>query len=95
MVNRTNNTLDCYNKRFNGLLDKQPTLLEFVQIIEKETQFQAEKFKIFGQESKRRASWECVGPEISLAYYTFKESMDTPVKTIAPIKESRSTRKEY
>ena len=56
MVSRTNNTLDCYNKRFNGLLDKQPTLLEFVQIIEKETQFQAEKFKIFGQESKRRAS---------------------------------------
>ena len=56
MVNRTNNTLDFYNKRFNGLLDKQPTLLEFVQIIEKETQFQAENFKIFGQESKRRAS---------------------------------------
>jgi hypothetical protein len=45
MVNRINNVLECYNKGFNCLFDKQLTLIEFVQIVEKETQFQAEKLQ--------------------------------------------------
>ena len=63
--------------------DKQPTLIEFVQLVEKETQFQAEKLQDVwvGKclEVHRENVWI---PEISLACYTFKESMDTPAKTI-------------
>jgi hypothetical protein len=34
IVNRTNNTLECYNKRCKGLFKKQPTQIEFSPIIE-------------------------------------------------------------
>jgi len=35
MVNRTNNALERYNRWFNGMFLKQPTVIEFVQIVEK------------------------------------------------------------
>jgi hypothetical protein len=43
VVNRTNNYLERYNCHFNGLFNKRPSLLEFVQIIEKESRFQDQK----------------------------------------------------
>ncbi len=83
MVNRTNNALECYNKRFNCLFDKQPTLIKFVQTVKKETQFQAEKLQDIWAgkrvEVHRESAWV---PEISLTYYNFKESLVTPAKTI-------------
>ncbi len=33
-----------YNRHFNGLFNKRPSLLEFVQIVEKESRFQDQKF---------------------------------------------------
>jgi hypothetical protein len=44
MVNFTNNALESYNKRFNSLFPKKPTLMEFVQIVEQESRFQAEQY---------------------------------------------------
>ena len=43
VVNRTNNGLERYNRHFNGLFNKKPSLLEFVQIVEKESCFQDQK----------------------------------------------------
>ena len=35
MVNRTNNALERYICRFNDMFFKQPTVIEFVQLVEK------------------------------------------------------------
>jgi hypothetical protein len=43
VVNRTNNGLEQYNRYFNGLFHKRPSLLEFIQIVEKESCFLDEK----------------------------------------------------
>jgi hypothetical protein len=43
VVNRTNNGLERYNRHFNRLFNKRPSLLEFVQIVEKESRFQDQK----------------------------------------------------
>jgi hypothetical protein len=43
VVNRTNNGLEKYNRHFNNLFNKRPSLLEFVQIVEKESRFQDQK----------------------------------------------------
>ena len=42
-MNRTNNGLERYNRHFNGLFNKKPSLLEFVQIVEEESRFQDQK----------------------------------------------------
>jgi hypothetical protein len=39
--NRTNNAIESYNRRFNGLFEGKPNLLTFVQILEEESRFQA------------------------------------------------------
>ena len=43
VVNRTKNGLERYNRHFNGLFNKKPSLLEFVQIVEEESRFQDQK----------------------------------------------------
>ena len=43
LVNRTNNGLERYNRHFNSLFNKKPSLLEFVQIVEEESRFQDQK----------------------------------------------------
>jgi hypothetical protein len=94
MVNRTNNVLECYNKRFNGLFDKQPTIIEFVQIVEGNTipgttiqDIRAGKHR----EVQCENGWV---PDISLAYYHFKNSMSTPVEAIStPTKTSKGQKK--
>jgi hypothetical protein len=43
LVNRTNNGLERYNCHFSGLFNKEPSLLEFVQIVEEESRFQDQK----------------------------------------------------
>jgi hypothetical protein len=37
IVNHTNNSLESYNCRFNDIFSKQPTLIEFAMLIEKES----------------------------------------------------------
>ncbi len=42
IVNRTNNALESYNRRFNEIFSKQPTLIEFAMLIEEESRHQAQ-----------------------------------------------------
>jgi len=57
VVNRTNNGLERCNHTFNGLFNKRPSLLEFVQIVEKESCFQDQKLNNI--RSGRRKEVEC------------------------------------
>ena len=77
MVNRTNNALDQYNKRFNALFPKKPSLIEFVQIAEAESRYQADmlqQVRTNRQEEVERD--EPTIPIIDPAYYVFKNNMD-------------------
>ena len=42
LMNRTNNNLKIRNKRFNGLFEKNPSLLEFCEVVEAESRYQAQ-----------------------------------------------------
>ena len=74
IVNRTNNALESYNRRFNALFLKQPTLIEFAMIIEKESREQAQIRQdiVTGrkQEPNRKDIWI---PTIPESYFQFKE----------------------
>ena len=62
LMNRTNNGLESYNRRFNELFKKQPSLLEFVTIVEEESRYHRQRyvglgfeyFEIKFEESKNR-----------------------------------------
>ena len=56
LVNRTNNGLEQYNCHFNGLFNKskRPSLLKFVQIVEKESRFQDLNSSTLDTEGGRR-----------------------------------------
>ena len=43
LVNRTNNGLERYNRKFNGLFPKKPSLIEFVRRLEEESRAQASR----------------------------------------------------
>jgi hypothetical protein len=74
IVNRTNNALESYNRRFNALFLKQPMLIEFAMIIEKESREQAQIRQdiVTGrkQEPRRKDIWI---PTIPESYIQFKE----------------------
>jgi hypothetical protein len=74
IVNRTNNALESYNRRLNALFLKQPTLIEFAMIIEKESREQAQIRQdiVTGrkQEPNRKDIWI---PTIPESYFQFKE----------------------
>ena len=74
IVNRTNNALESYNRRFNALFLKQPMLIEFAMIIEKESREQAQIRQdiVTGrkQEPERKDIWI---PTIPESYIQFKE----------------------
>ncbi len=55
-VNRTNNGLERYNRHFNGLFNKskRPSLLKFVQIVQKESCFQDQNSSTLYTEGGRR-----------------------------------------
>jgi hypothetical protein len=72
VVNRTNNGLEQYNRHFNGLFNKRPSLLEFVQIVEKESRFQDQKLNDIRY--GRRKEVECEEqtiPVVPVAYTDF------------------------
>jgi len=68
MVNRTNNALERFNRWFNDMFFKQPTVIEFVQLVEKEAHYQAQKLD-FIRSGKRREEERNDGwvPEIPLS----------------------------
>jgi hypothetical protein len=74
IVNRTNNALKSYNPRFNALFLKQPSLIEFTMIIEKESREQAQIRQdiVTGrkQDPERKDIWILTIPE---SYIQFKE----------------------
>ena len=41
-MNRTNNGLESYNKRFNRLFEKNSSMLEFCEVVEAEIHYQAQ-----------------------------------------------------
>jgi hypothetical protein len=69
MVNRTNNALEGYNHWFNGIFLKQPTVIEFVQLVEKESRYQAQKLDFIHSGKRRETEHDDLWvPEISLSY---------------------------
>ena len=82
MVNRTNNSLECYNRRFNSLFPKTPSIIEFVQVIEKESRYQAEKLDNIRSgkraEVERGQLWI---PEIPKAYYNLQGTLEPSGQT--------------
>ena len=77
-INRTNNGLERYNKRFNGLFSKHnPSLMEFVEIVEKESRYYATKLADIrsGKEADPLKTRDVQTiPEILEAYKIFKAS---------------------
>jgi hypothetical protein len=73
MVNRTNNALESYNRRFNSIFRKTPLLIEFNELVKNESIHQEAILNDI-RDGKRRekvrpAVWI---PEIPLSYYEFK-----------------------
>ena len=73
MVNRTNNALESYNRRFNSIFRKTPLLIEFNELVKNESIHQEAILNDI-RDGKRRekvrpAVWI---PEIPLSYYKFK-----------------------
>ena len=72
LENRTNNGLERYNHHFNSLFNKKPSLLEFVQIVEKESRFQDQKnTDIRCGRRKEVEREEPTIPEVPQAYFDF------------------------
>ncbi len=72
VVNRTNNGLERYNLHFNRLFNKRPSLLEFVQIIEKESRFQGQKLNDikYGKRKEVEREEQTI-PVVPVAYTDF------------------------
>ncbi len=73
MVNRTNNTLETYNHRFNLIFLKTPSLIEFNKLVKNETLRQEDILNDIRAgrrcENDRPEVWM---PEIPFSYYEFK-----------------------
>ena len=76
LTNRTNNALESYNRRFNNLFNKKPpTLIEFVQICEKESWFQAIQLRSIRENKRPEVDREqATIPDIDPEYYIFKSN---------------------
>jgi hypothetical protein len=75
MVNRTNNTLEHYNRHYNSLFLKIPNIIEWIQITEKESRYQAEKLDNICSGKKVEIEQDAIWlPEISILYGMFKAS---------------------
>ena len=76
IMNRRNNGLERYNRRFNDLFSGgKPSLMEFVEIVEKESRHQADRLNCIrnGHEDSPIYS-DVTIPNIPKAYRTFKKS---------------------
>jgi hypothetical protein len=67
--------LERYNRHFNGLFKKKSLLLEFVQIVEKESCAQDQKLsKIRYGKRRELEQEELMIPDIPPAYFTYKKT---------------------
>ncbi len=77
MVNRTNNVLERYNRRFNSIFLKTPLLIEFNELVKNETLRQENILNYIRAgrrcEKDRPEVWM---PEIPLSYYKFKREQE-------------------
>jgi hypothetical protein len=74
-VNRTNNALERYNRRFNDLFHKKPSLIEFVQILEEESRKQAAELEDIRKSRRVKPMYqERTIPAIPAAYVTFRDA---------------------
>ena len=77
MVNHTNNSLERYNWKFNGLFPKRPSLIEFVQILEVESCAQADhRAQINSGKEVEVERPEPTIPKIPAAYRQYKSKVD-------------------
>ncbi len=78
LVNRTNNGIESYNNTINKLFKKKPSMIEFVQELEKESVKQAKKWigiatgKLADPSKARK---ESIIPSIPDTYTKFKEKL--------------------
>ena len=77
MINRTNNALERYNRRFNSLFSKQPNIIEFNQIVMEESIRQAETLQNIRSGKKlETVRQEVYVPDIPEEYQSFKDYVD-------------------
>ena len=75
-MNRTNNGLESYNRRFNGLFTKlHPSLIEFAEIVEKESRYYATKLDDIrhGKENRPKYAEKTI-PNIPAEYTAYKQN---------------------
>jgi hypothetical protein len=77
MVNRTNNALKCYNRRFNSIFLKMPSLIEFNELVKKESLRQKDILNDIHSGRRCEKDHREVGiPDIPLSYYEFKSNQE-------------------
>jgi hypothetical protein len=77
MVNRTNNTLKRFNRRFNSIFLKTPSLIEFNELVKKESLCQEDIVNdIRSGRSHEKDHQEVWIPDIPLSYYEFKSDQE-------------------
>jgi hypothetical protein len=77
MVNRTNNALESYNRRFNSIFLKTPSLIEFNELVKNESLRQEDILNDIRAGRRREKDHPEVWiPEIPLSYYEFKREQE-------------------
>mmetsp|Transcript_14493 Transcript_14493/g.26274 ORF Transcript_14493/g.26274 Transcript_14493/m.26274 type:complete len:81 (+) Transcript_14493:738-980(+) len=73
-MNRTNNGLESYNRRFNELFEgHNPSLIEFVQTVEKESRYHARRMEDIRTGKEEEPTYkEKTIPKIPPTYRAFK-----------------------
>jgi hypothetical protein len=91
MANRTNNALEPYNWRCNSLFLKIPNIINWIQITEKESRYQAVKLDNMRSGKKVECEQDAVWvPEIPILYGLYKASMAvTEHTTTIPTEKKR------
>ncbi len=73
-INRTNNALESYNKRFNSLFSKQPNIIDFNQIVMEKSIRQAETLQNIRYGKKlEKVRQKVYVPDIPEEYQSFKD----------------------
>ena len=71
-MNRTNNGLESYNKQVNGLFEKNPSLLEFCEVFEAESRYQAQVLEDIRMGRMDRPTYQGVSiPAVPRAYRVY------------------------
>ena len=95
MLNRTNNALEAYNRRFNSIFQKTPSLIEFNELVKNESLRQEDILNdIRAGRRREKDRPEVWIPKIPVSYYDFKseqqysEDLDLNYATTDPEESS-------